>query len=849
MLPRKSIMLAAAATMLWLGDIHAQSTPAPKISTIAPAGGQVGSSFELTVTGTDMDKAEGLHFSFPGAKSEAVGTSAKAPEAEMRKKGGGGRGMGGGPQLSQKFKVTLPAQVPLGIHDVRLVTKGGLSNPRAFVVSDMKEIAEQEPNDNVDKAQKVDLNTSISGVVANPTDVDYYQFTGRKGQRVVISCLTSSIDSKLPVQIEVYSATDKFLGSNRGYQNNDALVDVTLPEDGNYFVRLHAFTYTLGGPDYFYRLTISTAPWIDAVVPAVVEAGKESKVTVYGRNLPKGVADSAAVVEGKTLEKLVVTVKPSADAKATQRLAYNGYVMPNAAALDGFALQLKNDSGTSNPYLIGFAHGPVAVDNEKNGTPATAQPVQVPGAVGGRLQKKGDRDYYAFTAKKGQVVHIELFSDRLGAPTDMYFELFTLKDGKQALVSKQDDTPDTYGNQFPSPTYDPSSYRFVAPADGTYYVLVTSTEVYSQFGPRHVYTLTFSPDEPDFRLIAMPVNNQGPESVTLGQASHQAYSLMIARLRGFTGDITVSSEQLLPGVTMKPQVVAGNQKQAAFVVSAAPEAPPAAGAIKLLGMAVINGKKVIREVRGATITWGIGQQQQNVPMIARLDRELVLAVRDKASYRVNVDKDTISILQGERLTVPVKVAYGEYKGPVSLVALALPTGMVMQPVTVNPGKEAVQINFDSKTTVLPGNYTLILRGQTQDPKAKPATKPGGPANFVQAAPPITVTIVPKQLAKLAGPNNLKVAAGKDVELVIRLNRQFDFDGTFKVEVVLPPGAKAVSVDPVTVKSGEEEAKLIVRALAGANPGQLPALTVRATAMFNNAVPVVHETKVNVVVTK
>lgn len=849
MLPTRILLTATVAGLLCFIDARAQSLPAPKISAIAPAGGQVGSTFEVTVTGSDMDKAEGLHFSFPGAKTEVVGGSAKTAPMDMNKKGGG-RGMNTGPQLSQKFKVTLPAKAPLGIQDVRVVTKGGVSNPRAFVISDMKEVAEQEPNDNVDKAQKVALNTSISGVIGTPTDVDYFQFTGKKGQRVVLSCLSTSIDSKLPAQLELYSPTDKFLGSNRGYQNNDALLDATLPEDGDYLVRLFSFTYTLGGPDYFYRLTITTAPWIDAVVPAVVEPGKDAKVTVYGRNLPNGTLDPATVVDGRTLEKATVTVKAPSDPKAAQRLAYSGLVMPNASGLDGFELRLSNAGGTSNPYLIGFARGSVAVDNEKNSSPETAQPVQVPGAIAGRIQKKGDRDYYAFTAKKGQVLSLELFSDRLGAATDLYFEISSFKDGKATAITRQEDTADTFGNQFPNPTYDPPSYRFTAPADGTYQILVTSLEASSQFGPRHVYTLRIAEDEPDFRLIAMPVANQGPDSVVVGQAGHQAYSLLIWRLRGFTGDITLSNEELVPGVTMKPQVIAGNQKQSAFVVSAAPEAPPVVGPIKVVGTAVINGKKVTREVRSATISWGVGQQQQqNIPMIARLDRELVLAVRDKAPYRLNVEKDKISVLQGDKITVPVKVAFGDFKSSVSLVALALPTGMVMQPVTVAPGKDAVQINLDSKTTVLPGNYTLVLRGQTQDPKAKPPTKPGGAANIVQAAPPIAITIVPKQLAKLATLTNLKVSIGKDAEFVVRLNRQFDYDGAFKVEVVMPPNAKGITVEPVQVKGGEDEAKLIVRATPGAMIGQTPTLLIRATAMFNDTLPVVHETKLNLVVTK
>src|SRR5262249_3793801 len=162
-----------------------------------------------------------------------------------------------------RFMITLPADAPPGIHDVRVVTRAGLSNPRAFVVGE-KEVAEVEPNDDVPQAQRIEIGTAVSGVIAAPTDVDYYVFQGRKGQRVVVSCLTTSIDSRLPATLHLYSAAGAALGFNRSYHHNDALLDAVLPEDGDYHVRVASFAYTLGGPEYFYRLSVSTAPWIDA---------------------------------------------------------------------------------------------------------------------------------------------------------------------------------------------------------------------------------------------------------------------------------------------------------------------------------------------------------------------------------------------------------------------------------------------------------------------------------------------------------------------------------------------------------------------------------------------------------
>src|SRR5205823_540966 len=121
-------------------------------------------------------------------------------------------------------------------------------------------------------------NCAITGTITTPTDVDYFQFEAKKGQRVVVSCLASSIDSKLQPQLQLFNKSGTLLATNRDYQGTDALVDVTPEADGEYLVRLVNFTYTQGGPDYFYRLTVSTAPWIDAVFPPMIEPAKETKV-------------------------------------------------------------------------------------------------------------------------------------------------------------------------------------------------------------------------------------------------------------------------------------------------------------------------------------------------------------------------------------------------------------------------------------------------------------------------------------------------------------------------------------------------------------------------------------------
>ena len=83
----------------------------------------------------------------------------------------------------------------------------------------------------------------------------------------------------------------------------------------------------------------------------------------------------------------------------------------------------------------------VGIDNEANDTSETAQTVVLPCEIAGRIEKRRDRDWYTFAARKDEVYSVEVLSDRLGSETDMYFVL-RRADNKQVLV-ENDDNPDT----------------------------------------------------------------------------------------------------------------------------------------------------------------------------------------------------------------------------------------------------------------------------------------------------------------------------------------------------------------------------------------------------------------------
>ncbi len=738
-------LLAAATASLFLFAylVHAQGTP--RISYIMPMGGQAGSEFELRVTGQDLaDPAnlQTLHFNFPGVKVEMTGSDTTPIE---KKKGQPQQAL-----TTQKFKVTLPANAPLGTQDVRIVTKKGISNPRAFVVSDHKELVEQEPNNDVDKAQRIELSSSVSGVISVPTDVDYYVFAGKKGQRVVLSCLTSSIDSRLPAFVQLFGPGDVYLGGNRNYFQNDALVDAVLPADGDYFVRVASFAYQQAnsGIDCFYRLTVTTAPWIDAVFPSAIEPGKSAEVSVYGRNLPGGKIDPDAVVNGRPLEKVVVTVKAPGDARAIQRLAFSGFMTPISSMLDGFDFRLKNEAGQSNPFLITYASGKVITDNGDNDQQTKAQQVPAPCTIAGRIEKKGDRDWYAFSAKKGEVLNIDACAERLGSPMDLYFQI---RSPQGTLITEQDDNLEILSPQFYTANADPPKYRFVAAADGIHHVMVSTRDAFAQFGPRHLYTLKITPEEPDFRLVAMPTSQLSPEGTVVNKEGGAAYTVYVWRFGGFNETITLTGENLPPGVGVQPQIIAPGQKQAVLVVHADADAQPWAGGITILGTATVKGQKLTREIRSATISWPV--LQNNIPTITRLDRELAIAVRDNARYSLVIANPNINVQQGQKISIPFKlVGVDNFKTNVQIGIIGGPAGLNPQTVTVMPGKDGT-ISVDAKggQPIPPGTYTIFLRGQTQpiNPKLGGIVPKGSPPNVVQISMPISVTIVPKTPGKMS----------------------------------------------------------------------------------------------------
>ncbi len=237
--PITPVLVGAASLWLVSASIAQQvCLPAPRLLTVMPMGGQVGTMVEVAITGESIEDTSELLFST--LKITAKPKTAADGKAE-----------------TNKFVVTIAPDAPVGVHEARVMSRLGISASRAFSVGTMPELVRAKANNSLETAFEFKPN-SVCNAVMTKRAVDFYSFEGTKGKRVVVDCAAAGIDSKLTAVLIVADAQGRDLVVNR----TGGIVDFTPPADGKYVVKVHGLTFQ-GGAEHFYRLALLDAPGSD----------------------------------------------------------------------------------------------------------------------------------------------------------------------------------------------------------------------------------------------------------------------------------------------------------------------------------------------------------------------------------------------------------------------------------------------------------------------------------------------------------------------------------------------------------------------------------------------------------
>ena len=485
----------------------------PVLETITPRGGQLGTEVTVTLHGDRLFEPEELLFYKPGLTVNSLAKS------------------GDGHKKVTAVLVIAP-DAELGEHPVRLRCKGGVSAMRTIWVGQFPTVMEKEPNNDFAAPQEIPLNSTVQGV-ADKEDADYYRVEARKGQRLSVEVEGMRLGRGLfdpyvsildPHRFELASVDDTPL------LRRDPCASVLIPEDGVYTILVRESSYE-GRPTCDYRLHVGDFPRPVAVYPPGARPGEERSFTFIGD--PRG--------------DQVVTLK-----------------MPSAPGLFT-ALAPEGNWRPPSGIPVRVSEIPCLAEEEPNEGTKEATPAEAPVpplAFHGILSKKEDKDWFQFSARKGQKLRARVFARSLRSPLDSVIIVRNKKGGK-ALGNNDDQAqgvPD-------------SRLDFEIPEDGTYTINIRD-QLYRS-GPDFTYRIEIAPRAPEI-FAALPyakrADSQMDKMICVPRGNRVARLVNITR-QNIGCDIAFEAGDLPSGLSADHDPVPRSVNSFPVVFEAAADAP------------------------------------------------------------------------------------------------------------------------------------------------------------------------------------------------------------------------------------------------------------------------------------
>lgn len=586
-------VFAGIAWFALAGSAFAQSVilPTPRLLTTMPMGAQVGTTVEVAITGENLEDVTELQFSTPKLTAKPKLGSDGKPEAN-------------------KFLVTAAADAPVGVHDARFVSRLGVSSARAFTVSKLAEVTRAKPNASLETALELKLN-SVCNATMTARAVDFYSFTGAKGQRVAIECATAGVDSKLTPVLIVADGEGRDLVVNR----TSGLLDFTPPADGKYFVKVHSLTFK-GGAEHFYRLALQD---VAAGAPVPRHATTRS-VSSFSWN------PAADFGIAKATEAEPNNAHAQAQ-KITLPCDLSGSFFP-AADVDTFEFTAKK----GEVWWIEVA-------SERLGLPTD------PFVLVQRVEKDGDKE------KLTDVAELTDIPPPMKPSSNGYsYDGPPYDAGSADVLAKLE-----------------------IKEDGLYRLQLRDLFGGTRSEAANIYRLVIRPAAPDFALAAWAIHfelrngdrNAQSKPIALRPGGTMAFDVVVIRRDGFAGDIELGMENLPAGVTAAALKIPAGQSQGKLLITASEKAPRSAGVAKIFGRAQINGATVTRPVQLASMAWPVRDATGEIPK-PRLLADVPISVTDAEGAPITIAPRENKVWEaklGEKLTIPLALTWrGDFSG-------------------------------------------------------------------------------------------------------------------------------------------------------------------------------------------
>jgi hypothetical protein len=728
-----ALAVAAWATLAW----GQTGMPTPHVGYVFPAGGQVGTTFRVTVGGQYLMGASGVHVTGTGVQGKVIEfvrplTNKQLADAAahirllVEQKLAEARG---GPfalrvqerlqakakeldplpnhplfrdldkksvqeleELRQKLfdpkrqmnaqiaetvivELTIDGSATPGDRELRLVTRAGLTNPLRFQVGQWPEVMETEPNDqDTSRTPLVTPPAVLNGQIM-PGDVDRFRLKLKEGQNLVVRVQARALVPYLADAVPGWFQSTVALRSADGTELAYADDYRSDPDPVLFFRVPRDGEYLLEIKDAIYRGRE------DFVYRVTV--GEQPFVTsIFPLGGREGVPTLAAVT-GWNLpwQQVVLDTTPGPDKIRQSNWRYAG--------------------GLSNtlPYAVDSL--PETTEVEPNDSTDAAQRVVLPQIINGRIGRPGDVDLYRIEGKAGEEVVAEVMAHRLGSPLD---SLLRLVDAAGNVVAWNDDCDDKSAGL---ETHHADSYlRAKLPQDGAYWVRVSDTQGHG--GEEWGYRLRISAPQPDFDLRIVP------SSLNLLAGRTIPISVTALRKDGFAGDITVRLKNAPPGVVLSGGRIPGCRDTVRMTLTAPAQPSDVPLALELEGTAQVAGKTVTRRVVPAEDMMQAFAYRHLVP--AQQLVALVLGARRAASVPQLVGSGPVKIPAGGTAQVRFfSPAMAFFRDSLHLELSDPPPGVTLQEVQKLPLGVALVLKADKDRAGYADNLIVSMAVETEIP--------------------------------------------------------------------------------------------------------------------------------------
>ncbi len=436
------------------------------------------------------------------------------------------------------YQITAPYDASVGIGAIRLLTSRGPSRLQLIMIDDMPVIAQSSGNHSLRAAQKISLPVAVEGTCQSMA-IDYYRFTGKKGQRVSAEIVAQRLGARMDSLLRLLDSRGRELAYNDDSPGagSDSRFSIIVPADGNYFLEVRDVNYD-GGEACRYHLRVGNFPLIASAFPAGAQAGTEAEFHFD-------------CVDGETFPAVKFTPAPGLNRQFIS-------VCTAPAQGSGFVPILVDD-------------GPQVAEHEPDDSPSSAMSISIPTTINGGLDRPGDRDYYSFHAKRDERFTFSAQTRSIGSPASVRLTVYN-SDGAQLGVSKPEGPDD-------------GSVAFTAPSDGIYKLLVE--DLTDAAGRGSVYRIRTGGPANGFSLS---VDSDKVEGV-----AGKSVTLKITATRGtFQGPITLSlAGDAMGNLKLEDNVIArGKTETDLRIILPAKARATELFNLRIVGKANVSGRSV-----------------------------------------------------------------------------------------------------------------------------------------------------------------------------------------------------------------------------------------------------------------